>query len=122
MKIDLFILHNRHYLGLSLATMVANLMAWIVVFLAFGKGKFNIILHYSTFFGVDFKGSAGQVFTIPLIGSILFILNIIIARFVYKRDPFSAYLLLSASFVSQIFVLIAIASIIMINNPNFYQF
>jgi hypothetical protein len=122
MKFELSFLRNKSFLAISAATILVNLAAWILIFVFLGKGKFNIILHYNVLFGVEFKGSAEQVFIIPLIGLIIFFLNAIITKLVYKREIFIAYLLLSTSLICQIFAVIAIVSIIMINSSSLYQF
>lgn len=121
MKFELYFLRDRNFLMISAATILVNFTAWALIFIFLGKEKFNIILHYNVLFGVDFKGSAEQVFIIPLIGLIIFFLNAIITKLVYRREKFIAYLLLSTSLVCQVFAVIAIIAIIMINNSSLYQ-
>jgi hypothetical protein len=121
MKFELSFLRDKSFLMISVATALVNLFAWILIFVFLGQGNLNIILHYNVLFGIEFKGSVDQVFIIPLIGLIIFFLNAIITKLVYKREKFIAYLLLSVSLVSQIFVLIAIVAIIMINSSSLYK-
>lgn len=120
MKLELSFLRNRDFLVISAATILINFIAWVLVFSSLGKEKFNIILHYNVLFGVDFKGNPEQVFIIPLIGLIIFFLNAIITGFVYKKEKFIAYLLLSTSLICQIFAAIAIIAIILINSKGSY--
>lgn len=122
MKFELSFLRDNNLSLISVATILVNLVAWILIFVFLGKGKFNIILHYNVLFGVDFKGSSEQVFIIPMLGLVIFFLNAIITKLVYKREKFIAYLLLSTSLVCQIFAVIAIIAIIMINTSSLYKF
>lgn len=114
-------LRNKNFLIISAAGILANLSAWILVLFFLKKGKFDIILHYNVLFGVDSKGNSEQVYIIPAIGLIIFFMNAIITEFVHKKEKFIAYLLLSASLVCQIFAIIAIISIILINTSSQYQ-
>lgn len=120
MKFELSFLREKNYLIIFAATVLANLAAWILVLFFLEKEKFNIILHYNVLFGVDFKGNPSQVFIIPSISLIIFFLNAIIIEFVYKKEKFIAYLLLSGSLVCQIFAAMAIITIIIINNSDLY--
>lgn len=122
MKLKPSFLREKNYLIIFTATIIVNLTAWILVLFFLEQGKINIILHYNVIFGVDFKGSSEQVFIIPLIGLVIFFLNSIITTLVYKKETIIAYLLLSTSLVCQIFSIIAVVAIIMINSADFYQF
>ncbi|MDP3057695.1 MAG: hypothetical protein Q8N37_04240 [bacterium] len=122
MRFELSFLRHKPFLIISAATILVNLVAWIFVLFFLEKGKFNIILHYNVLFGVDFKGKPEQAFIIPLISLVIFFLNAIIIEFVYKKEKFIAYLLLSTSLVCQIFAVIAIFTIILINSSGAYQF
>lgn len=120
MKFEFSFLRNKNYLLISIAVILVNCIDWILVLVFLQKEKFNIILHYNVIFGVDFKGSSKQAFIIPFIGLIIFFLNAIITKFVYKKEKFIAYLLLSASLICQIFAAIAIIAIVLINTSAAY--
>lgn len=122
MKFELSFLRHKSFLIIFAATILVNLAAWILVLFFLEKGKFNIILHYNVLFGVDFKGKPEQAFIIPLISLVIFFLNAIITKFVFKKEKFIAYLLLSISLVCQFFAVIAIIAIILINTSSVYQF
>lgn len=120
MKFELSFLSDRNYLMIFSAAILVNLTAWVLVLFFLGKGKLNIILHYNVLFGVDFNGRPEQAFIIPLISLIIFFLNAIITKLVYKKEKFIAYLLLSTSLVCQIFAVIAIVAIVLINKEGSY--
>ncbi len=111
---------NKYFLSVSALALALNLIAWLWVFFHFSDKNINIILYYDILFGVGYQGLARELFTIPIIGLLIFIINFAIIRFVYQKEKFIFYLLLAASLVSQIFVIIAIAAIILVNSKNLY--
>ena len=115
MKFQLSFFRDINFLRISLVTILLNLIVWILVFFFLKKGNFNIILHYSVLFGVDLKGDPEQALIIPFIGLVIFFLNAVIAKLIYKNQKFIVYLFLSTSLVCQIFAAIAIVAIILIN-------
>lgn len=118
MEFGLTFLRDKNFLMISAATALVNIALWLLIFAFLGKEKINIILHYNVLFGVDFQGNPREVFTIPAIGLVIFFLNAIITEFIHKKEKLIAYLLLSVSLVSQIFAVIAVAAIILINKNN----
>jgi len=122
MEFELSFLRNKTFLIISALTLLTNGALWVLIYFFLDKGKFNIILHYNVLFGVDFQGNPQKVFIIPLIGLLIFFLNITIIKFVYKKEKFIAYLLFSTSLICQVFAVIAVTAIILINNRSVYQF
>lgn len=115
MEFELLFLRDKNFFIIFAATVLINFAAWILVLIFLEKENFNIILHYNVLFGVDLKGDSAEAFTIPLIGLVIFFLNSIITKLVYKKEKFIAYLLLSTSLICQLFAVIAIAAIILVN-------
>jgi hypothetical protein len=98
------------------SSLAANLANWIILKLLIQPVDFPIILHYNVYFGVDLKGSYLQVFGIPLIGLFLFLINIILSRYIYKKgERIASYLLLMATLMMQINLIVYSLSIILIN-------
>lgn len=110
---------NGYSFYIFIAAILANIFSWILVFLFFKKETFNIILHYNILSGVDYQGSSQKLFTIPAIGLLVIFMNSIISRVVSSEDKFVSYLLLSAALVGQIFAIIAVIAIILVNNSSF---
>lgn len=107
---------NAVILWLLILTLIANLTNWLILKLLIQPVDFPIILHYNVYFGVDLKGSYWQVFSIPLIGLFLFLINIALAVYVYKRgERIASYLLLMATLMMQINLIVYSLSIILIN-------
>jgi hypothetical protein len=77
---------------------------------------FPITLHYNVYFGVDIIGNWQEAYFLPLIGTLIFIVNIWLAYFFYRqKERIAAYLLLLAAFIVQVGVSIAVIGIILIN-------
>lgn len=56
------------------------------IFKAIGDDLF--VSHYNVDFGIDGIGSASKVFRVPIISSIIFIVNTLLIIAVYRRDSF----------------------------------
>ncbi len=107
---------NAIIFWLLILTLIANLANWLILKLLIQPVGFPIILHYNVYFGVDLKGSYWQVFSIPLVGLFLFLINTILAIYSYKKgERIVSYLLLMATLMMQINLMIYSLSIILIN-------
>lgn len=69
--------------GVSVA---CNLLLWIIVLATFPKDSPTAILHYTAGIGVDFIGEGWQIITLPGIGTLLLVVNTILARLVEKTS------------------------------------
>ena len=100
-------------LGLNLASNLAN---WLIIAIFINHLDGDIILHYNVYFGVDELGNWKQAFLLPIIGIILFALNAVLAAWFYaKKERIASHILLLASLMAQWSLIIAAASLIMIN-------
>ncbi len=111
---------NKYFLLASALAAVLNLASWLLVFFRFNEKDINIILYYNILFGVEYQGAVRELFTIPIVGLLLFLMNLVIIRFVYHREKFIFYMMLAASAVIQIFVLIAVVAIVLVNGKGGY--
>lgn len=111
---------NKYFLSASVLSLALNLAAWLLVFFRFSGKDINIILYYNILFGVEYQGAVHELFTIPIIGLLIFFMNLVIIRFVHQKEKFIFYLLLAASLVSQIFVIIAIMALVLVNSKGGY--
>lgn len=101
---------------LLVSSFAANLANWIILKILIQPVDFPIILHYNVYFGVDLKENYQQVFGIPLIGLFLFLTNVALSLYVYKRgERIASYLLLMAALMIQINLIVYSLSIILIN-------
>ncbi|OGY31015.1 MAG: hypothetical protein A3C02_02190 [Candidatus Andersenbacteria bacterium RIFCSPHIGHO2_02_FULL_45_11] len=75
------------------ASVACNLVLWIIVLATFPKDSPTAILHYTAGIGVDFIGDGWQIVTLPGIGTLLLVVNIVLARFVEKTSPLAFWIL-----------------------------
>jgi hypothetical protein len=77
---------------------------------------FPIILHYNVYFGVDVIGAWWQVYFLPLIGLVILSVNTVLGYLFYQqKERIVAHLLILATFIVQIGISIAVASLLLIN-------
>lgn len=106
----------RMYLILIIGLILLN---WLFVYIInINVNRYLVVLHYNVDFGVNLIGSVKQVYVIPLIGLVVFIINFILSAFVSKQDKFFIHLLLGSAMLVNLFLLTAIASIYLV---NFYR-
>lgn len=72
--------------GVSIAL---NIFLWLVALITFPRQE-SAILHYTAGLGIDSIGSSWQIVVLPSIGTIILLLNLVLARFV-KEVSDSAY-------------------------------
>jgi len=97
-------------------TIFLNVADWIVLYIFIKPVDLPIILHYNVYFGVDMIGDWWQVYFLPFIGAVFFIINALLAGFFYeKKERIASYIFLLAAFLIQAGIIIASASIIAIN-------
>lgn len=103
-------------LWLLLLSAIANIANWVVLKIFIIPVYFSIILHYNVYFGVDVRGSWKQVFILPGIGLMLWLMNAFLALYFYCcKERIAAYLLLIASLMIQLSLIVASISLILIN-------
>lgn len=103
---------NR-YFGLgNVALIVAGI--FVLVF-KMEAGSAQVLLHYTTYLGVDFIGAGYLIYLIPLGGATGAILNAILAWYAGKQDRFVAYLLMIGSALVNILLFVQIILLIRLN-------
>ena len=107
---------NRIIFWLSVSSLVANIVDWAILRSFIKPVDFPIILHYNVYFGVDTLGGWKQVFVLPLMGFILFIINLLLSSHFYgQKERIASHLLLMATLMLQLSLIVASVSIIIIN-------
>jgi hypothetical protein len=100
-----------------------NLLNWLSAYVInINVSRDLVVLHYNVDFGVNLIGNVRQIYTLPLLGLIIFLVNFIILVFIFKRNyrlaeakrVFSHVLLASALGVN-LFLFIALTLIYLIN-------
>ncbi|EKE15854.1 MAG: hypothetical protein ACD_11C00103G0056 [uncultured bacterium] len=96
--------------------LLLNFTCWGLLLFFIRPVDFPLILHYNVYFGVDIIGDWRQIYLLPAIVTLIFIINTILGYFFYKqKERAVTYLLFLASFIAHISALIAIGSLIRIN-------
>lgn len=80
----------------------------------YGTGNL-LVMHYDGYKGIDFLGDKNDVFSILAIAIIFIVLNMWLAKRVYFRERFLAYLLSISSLILSLLILIGVFVIISIN-------
>ena len=89
---------------------------WLILKIWIRPVDFSIILHYNVYFGVDQIGNYQQVYLLPTIGIILFIINLVLSMFFYEQKKrIASYILLMAILMIQLSLTVASMSQILIN-------
>lgn len=101
---------------ITIVTLFLALCNWAGLIIFIHPVDLPIVLHYNVFFGVDLIGDWRQVFLLPAMGDIFFIINFVLAYIFYDRkERIASYLFLLASLFVQFGVAIAATSIILMN-------
>lgn len=97
-------------------SILSNLANWTVLALFIKPVDKTIILHYNVYFGVDSIGHWAQAYYLPAIGLVLLIINLILAGYFYlRKDRMASHILMITALMAQLSLLIASASLILIN-------
>lgn len=94
---------------------ILNILIWIFVLIKFGAGMEAVVLHYNVEFGADLVDTWSKIFTIPVSALVFVIVNTLLAYLFYKLESFLSYIILIASFVLQVFFLITIITLWVMN-------
>ena len=94
---------------------VANLIAWLLVLVLIKELPEPVILHYNSYFGIDREGAFVEALLIPVSGLLIFLTNLGLSFFFYKRKPALLKILLGISLICNLFINIALAALIFVN-------
>ncbi|KKP97579.1 MAG: hypothetical protein UR99_C0009G0011 [Candidatus Moranbacteria bacterium GW2011_GWD2_36_12] len=99
-----------------IAALLVNAANWGAIAYFIRPVDFPIILHYNVYFGVDVIGAWWQMYFLPLIGLAILSVNTVLGYLFYQqKERIVAHLLLLATFIVQIGISIAVASLLLIN-------
>jgi hypothetical protein len=109
-------LRNPIIFWLLMPSLFFNIANWIVLAVFIKPIDKTIILHYNVYFGVDSMGHWSQAYIMPSIGLILLVINLFLADYFYlEKERVASYILLMSALMAQLSLLVASASIILIN-------
>lgn len=122
LHLKLFVIKDRLNLAGLFIGFVLNILIWLLLYFKIGRvfqGESQwmetIPLHYNIYFGIDLIGAWYKVVFIPLIGTVIFLLNFLLGYLVYVKEKILSYfLILTAAFV-QLILLISAGAVVVIN-------
>lgn len=82
-----------------------NLVGWAYLLINVRPQENPIFLHYNIYYGVDLIGDWYQIFLMPLAGSIVFLVHLVLSRELYSRDRVLGYILIGITIVLEIIIL-----------------
>lgn len=101
---------------LLIASLFINVADWATLAFFIRPVDFPIILHYNVYFGVDIIGGWWQAYFLPFTGTVIFLVNAVLAHFFYGcKERIASYVLLLAALAIQTGIAIAEAGVILIN-------
>lgn len=107
---------NKIVLWAISLNLLVNLANWIALWRFLRPVDYSIILHYNVYFGVDLTGNWKNAFILPFVGLVIFLINLVLAYYFFsKLERIASHILLIASLMAQLSLLIASASVILIN-------
>jgi hypothetical protein len=107
---------NKLVVWMIILNLFFNLANWIALWHFIKPVDYSIILHYNVYFGVDMTGNWKSVFILPGTGLFLFAVNLALAYYFFgKKERIASHILLMAGFMIQLSLLVASASVILIN-------
>lgn len=108
--------HNTIVHWTLIVLLLLNFVCWGSLLFFIKPVDFPLILHYNVYFGVDIIGGWQQIYILPSIATLIFLINTVLGYFFYKQgERVITYVLFLASFMAHISALIAIGSLIRIN-------
>ena len=108
--------HSSLLQWVFIASLALNLGNWLFIAFFIRPVDFLIILHYNVYFGVDVIGSWWQMYFVPFIGLLILLVNAVLGFLFYQRkERIAAHLLMLATFIVQIGISIAVASLLLMN-------
>lgn len=110
-----YLFRERLLLVSTVASLVINIILWLVLFGKFGLGKQPIPLHFNVVYGIDFVGKSYEIYQLPLVGAVIFLINIFLGQPLYKREKMLSRFLGLATLLVQVILAIAVWAILVLN-------
>jgi len=108
--------NNKLVLGALAVAFFVNLVNWLALKIWIEPVDLPIVLHYNVYFGVDVLGDWQKVFLSPVLGLILFLINIGLGLYFYRqKERIASYIILLGNLMLQFCFLIYSISLVIIN-------
>ena len=97
------------------ASFAVLLLAGIIAYIRFGEITTPLIIHFDAYQGIDFFGSRADVFNILIVAAVIFLINFILADFLFDRQRLLTYYFAFIGLAVAVLILINILVIISVN-------
>ncbi len=101
--------------SLLISSLILNIGLFLFFYFFIKQSDIPIVLHYNVDWGVDYFGEVKNIFTLPLVGLVIFLLNGVLALRLWIRMKSLAYFLVAISLVSEVFLWLAGIALYIIN-------
>ena len=100
----------------AIAAIFLNLANWVFLAIFVHPVNYELILHYNVYFGIDITHPWWEAYLIPTVGSILLLVNFLLAYHFYdQKERVASYLLLLTSIMAQAGLIIASVAVVIVN-------
>lgn len=82
------------FLNVLIVSLLLNAVLWLLILFRAIPTTDSVPLHYSLTFGIDWLGGWGKLFTYPIAGLLLIVINTWLATIMYSINKFLAIVLL----------------------------
>lgn len=106
--------YMKAYSGAALLLIVLNWISSYVINIKTSEGSI-IFLHYNVDFGANLVGEVKKIYVIPLLGLIVYLLNLVLSIRFYKRNKFIPHVLLGSGLIVNGTLLVSLYLIYLIN-------
>ncbi len=106
-------LQDRLAIGMLVAILFLQVAQWAYDIWQVRPQETPVFLHYNIYFGVDLIGPWYQFFLMPAIGLVIAVVNVLLARIVFRRQKIFGYIILGITLVYQVLIFLASYLIIM---------
>lgn len=96
--------------------LVTNVVLWLWLFWATRDFSGHIALHYNIYFGIDAFGPWPELFYLPALGLVFFLLNFALGGPSFGKEKNLAYFLVGVATFNQLILFISAYFIIFINS------
>jgi len=94
---------------------VLLLAVWLVAIFRFGFADYEVPIRYNSFLGVTELGGWYKLYRVPVFITLCFILNLILANVVYKKDKMISYIFLGINVFNAIAAMAVIINLSLIS-------
>ncbi|OGD24991.1 hypothetical protein A2819_01650 [Candidatus Azambacteria bacterium RIFCSPHIGHO2_01_FULL_40_24] len=101
---------------LMISAILLNIGLFLFFYFFIKRSDIPIVLHYNVDWGVDYFGEVKNIFILPLIGLIIFLLNGVLALRLWFRMKSLAYFIAAITLISEIFLWLAGIALYIINS------